>query len=159
MCSWATPEKKQTVGAGIWNFLGYQKRSIWNFQDLIKNKLEFPKVTKKIVWNFQGTWFLALIFSRDLTQFCRIFRGEALFYLEFPGVKNEIFHRRFSKKYALNPPVFFSGIAQQIQCLIQETKSHLQWRLILLLIFYIYKTTWYFKTTLREILHTKSWKY
>ena len=126
MCSWATPEKKQTVGAGIWNFLGYQKRSIWYFQDLIKNKLEFPKVTKKIVWNFQGTWFLALIFSRDLTQFCRISRGEALFYLEFPGVENEIFHRRFSKKYALNPPVFFSGIAQQIQCLIQETKSHLQ---------------------------------
>ena len=63
--------------------------------------------------------------------------------------KKEIFHRGFSKKYVLNP-LFFSGIAQRIQCLIQEIESHLQWRLILLFIFYIYKTTWYFKITLRE---------
>ena len=65
------------------------------------------------------------------------------------GQKNEIFHKGFSKKYVLNP-LFFSGIAQRIQCLIQEIESHLQWRLILLFIFYIYKTTWYFKITLRE---------
>ena len=39
--------------------------------------------------------------------------------------KKEIFHRGFSKKYVLNP-LFFSGIAQRIQCLIQEIESHLQ---------------------------------
>ena len=44
---WAIPEKKQALGEGVWNFLGYQKKSMWNFQKLIKNKLEFPRVTKK----------------------------------------------------------------------------------------------------------------
>ena len=68
-------------------FPGVSKKSMWNFQELIKNKKEFPRVTEKKVWNFQGTWFLALEFSMDLTQFCRISRGGALFYLEFQGVK------------------------------------------------------------------------
>ena len=42
---------------------------------------------EKIVWNFQGSWFLALEFPRDLTQFCGISRGGALFCLEFPRGK------------------------------------------------------------------------
>ena len=45
-------KKIQTGGGGegglrIWNFLGYQRNSMWNFQELIKNELEFPRVTKK----------------------------------------------------------------------------------------------------------------
>ena len=30
----------------IWNFQGCQN-SMWNFQGLIKNEVEFPRVTKK----------------------------------------------------------------------------------------------------------------
>ena len=41
---WAIPERIQTR---IWNFQRYQKNSMWNFQGLIKNKVEFPWVTKK----------------------------------------------------------------------------------------------------------------
>ena len=47
---WAIPEKnKQGVkdmefpGGGV----DYQKNSMWNFQGLIKNEVEFPRVTKK----------------------------------------------------------------------------------------------------------------
>ena len=37
-----------------------------------------------IIWSFQGSWrFLAFKFPRDLTQFCGISRGGALFCLEF----------------------------------------------------------------------------
>ena len=44
---WAIPEKNTNRGGGegglrIWNFLGYQRNSMWNFQELIKNELEFP---------------------------------------------------------------------------------------------------------------------
>ena len=35
------------------------------------------------MWDFQGSWFLALEVSRDLTQFCGISRGGALLCLEF----------------------------------------------------------------------------
>ena len=42
---------------------------------------------EKIIWNFQGSWFLVLEFPRDVTQFFTISRGGALICLEFPGVK------------------------------------------------------------------------
>ena len=43
---------------------------------------------EKIMWNFQGgPWFKTLKFPRGVTQFCGVSRGEALFCLEFPGVK------------------------------------------------------------------------
>ena len=47
--NWAIryPEKIQTGGLRIWNFQGYQRNSMWNFQGLIKNEVEFPRVTKK----------------------------------------------------------------------------------------------------------------
>ena len=38
---------KQGRGLKIWNFQGYQRNSMWNFQRLIKNEVEFPGVTKK----------------------------------------------------------------------------------------------------------------
>ena len=44
---WAIPEKIQTGGLRIWNFQGHQRNSMRNFQGLIKNEVEFPRVTKK----------------------------------------------------------------------------------------------------------------
>ena len=73
---------------------------------------------EKIVWNFQGTWFLALEFSRDLTRFCRISRGGALFYLDFPGVKKRNIPYGVLKKVCPQPTCSLSEIAQHIQCLI-----------------------------------------
>ena len=56
-----------------------------------KNKVEFLPGTgnqEKIIWNFQGCWFLALEFPRDVAKICGISRGGALFCLEFPGAAN-----------------------------------------------------------------------
>ena len=39
--------KKQTGGLRIWNFVGYQRNNIQNFLGLIKNEVEFPRLTKK----------------------------------------------------------------------------------------------------------------
>ena len=61
---WAILKKIQTVGLRIWNFQEYQRSSMQNFQGSIKNKMEFPEVTKKKscgifrglafwLWNFQ----------------------------------------------------------------------------------------------------------
>ena len=44
---WAIPEKIQT-GFEDMEFPGvYQRNSMWNFLGLIKNEVEFPRVTKK----------------------------------------------------------------------------------------------------------------
>ena len=87
-------KKKTNKGGGgtICNFQGYQRNSMWMFQRLIKNKVPTRGISRgddqeKIMWNFQGSWFLALQFLRDVTQFCRISRGGALFCLAFPGLK------------------------------------------------------------------------
>ena len=54
----------------IWNFQEYQRNSMWNFQGLIKNEVEFPGVfvfgfgvskgSNTILWNIQG---LSLVLS------------------------------------------------------------------------------------------------
>ena len=46
-------------------------------------------------------WVLLFGLGRDLTQFSGIYKSEALFYLEFPGVTFGL------KKYVLNPAAFF----------------------------------------------------
>ena len=84
---WAIPEKKQTAGVEDMEFPGVLK----------KQNVEIPRVNKKggisrsdqekIVWNFHGSWFLALDIPMGVTQFGRISRGEASFRLEFPWVK------------------------------------------------------------------------
>ena len=108
---WAIPEKIQTRRSCIWNFQGYQINNMWNFQRLIKNKVEFPSVIRNNNVAFPGLWFLASDFPRDLTQLCAISRGWALFCLELPGLKWKN-SREFSKKYILNPPCldFFCNI-------------------------------------------------
>ena len=40
-------KKNKQRGLRIWNFQEYQRNSMWNFQRLIKNKVEFPRVTNK----------------------------------------------------------------------------------------------------------------
>ena len=52
-----------------------------------KKKWNFRGDQEKIVWNFHGSWFLVLETPMGVTQFCGIFRGEALFSLVFPKVK------------------------------------------------------------------------
>ena len=44
---WAILEKKPNGELRIWNFQGYQRNSMCNFQGLIKNEVVFPRVTKK----------------------------------------------------------------------------------------------------------------
>ena len=44
---WAIPEKKLRGDFEDMEFPGYQRNNMWNFQGLIKNEVEFPKVTKK----------------------------------------------------------------------------------------------------------------
>ena len=39
------------------------------------------------MWNFQGSWFLASDFLRDLTKICGVSRTGALLCLKFSGVK------------------------------------------------------------------------
>ena len=74
----------------IWNLQWYQTNSIWNFQGLIKNDVEFPRATKEKFVEFPGvlvSWFLTLEFPRDVRKICGISRGGTLLCLEFPGVK------------------------------------------------------------------------
>ena len=37
-------KKSKQGGLRIWNFQGYQKNSMCNFQGLIKNEVEFPRI-------------------------------------------------------------------------------------------------------------------
>ena len=59
-----------------------------DFPGLTKNNVEFSgHDQKKIMWNFQGSWFEDLKFLKGVTQLCGVSRGEALFCLEFPRGK------------------------------------------------------------------------
>ena len=109
---WAIPEKK-TGGGGregklrIWNFQRYQRKSMWNFQVLIKNEVEsnFLEWPTRKVWNFQGSWFLALEFPRNLTLFYGISRAGALFSLDLLVIKKKI--QGFFNKVCPQPPFWF----------------------------------------------------
>ena len=45
--NWAIPEKSQTGGVEVWNFQEYQGNSMQNFEGLIKNEVDFPRMTKE----------------------------------------------------------------------------------------------------------------
>ena len=77
---------------------------MWNFQGLIKNKVEFPRVTSKNTVEFPGSLFLALEFPRDQTQFCGISRGWMSFVLSGISSKKMKNSRRFFKKLYPQPP-------------------------------------------------------
>ena len=111
--------KKSKYGLGIrkWNFQGYWRKSMWKFQRSIKKEVGFPGVFKKNSGNFHGSWFLTLKFPRSVTQFCRIFRDESLFYPEFLRVKSQI--SNFGKNSIINihlsPCIFIWNIANIAQ--------------------------------------------
>ena len=50
-------------GLRIWNFQRYQRNSMWNFQGLIKNEVEFPRVIKSNV-EFPGVFVFGLGISK-----------------------------------------------------------------------------------------------
>ena len=60
---------------------------MWKFQGSIKKEVEFPRVIQKRLCGISmGLGFWSEI-PMDVTQFCRIFKGEASFFPEFPRVK------------------------------------------------------------------------
>ena len=72
---------------------------------------------KKIMWNFQGSWWLGRGISRDLMQFCGTSMGGVSFVWNFRGLskRNKKFQGVF-KKVCPRPPCWFSffGKAQSI---------------------------------------------
>ena len=65
------PRKNTNWGVvRTWKFHGYGRESIWKFQGSIKIKKEV-KVSRgdqeKIMWNFHGSWFLAMELPRGVT--------------------------------------------------------------------------------------------
>ena len=56
-------------------------------QGLIKNNVEFPGVIKKNHVKSPGILVFSLKISEECKQFCGVSRGQALFCLEFSGVK------------------------------------------------------------------------
>ena len=86
--------KIQTGGLRMWNFQRYSRMSMWKFQGPIKKEVEFPGVIKIKSWGISmmgfGFWPWNLQ-GQGITQFCRAFRGKALFSLEFPRAKWQIY--------------------------------------------------------------------
>ena len=90
----AIPEKNKTRGVGLVRdmefpgvlkkFHGKIPRFNWKRSGISRD------VAEKFMWNFHGYWFLNLEFWKDVTQFCRISRGESLFSLKFPRLKWQI---------------------------------------------------------------------
>ena len=107
-------KKDKQRGSRIWNFQCYQRISSWNLQELVKKRWIFLGWSRKNDVEFpQGSSLLALHLPRTLTQFYRNSRGEVLFCLVFPGIKQKSSKLQwfFSKRYILNSPcVFFFGI-------------------------------------------------
>ena len=84
VCKMGYSRKNPNRGLRIWNFQGYQRNSMRNFQGLIKKLSGISKGDQeKTIQSFQGSLFLALEFPRDLTQFC----GISLFCLKFTEAK------------------------------------------------------------------------
>ena len=88
-------------GLRIWNFQGYQTNRMWNFQGLSRMKCNFQRRPRKNNVELTTFFVLGLEFPKDLTKFCGVSRGWALFCLEFPGAKwkNENFQGVFRKVY------------------------------------------------------------
>ena len=99
---WVVPEKNQT-GGGVWIWIwGYGiSRGIKEIACGISRGDQ-----EKIMWNFQGSWFLVLEFPRDGMHFFTISRGKLNKRKILGGLSNQ---------YVVKFPVcFFSGIAHCI---------------------------------------------
>ena len=98
-------KKVQTGGLRIWNFQGYQRNSLGNFQELIKNQVKFLRVTKKNRVEFPGVFVFGLGISKgsntilwNIQELSGIYRGK---------VKNEKFQGVYEKSIS-SPPLFGS---------------------------------------------------
>ena len=77
-------------------------------------QVKIPGVFMKNLWNFHGSWFFTFEFPGDFTQFCRISRGESLFFLQITNGKVtnlKIPGVFFQKSISLTSPVwiFYGG--------------------------------------------------
>ena len=96
-------KKPKHGGVKIWNFQGYQRNSMCNFQRLRKSHVEFPGVLVFGLGISKGWNTILQNFQVWSSVLPRISRGKVKKW-KIPG--------GFSKKYVLNPPFcFFSGIA------------------------------------------------
>ena len=81
---------------------------------------------EKILFNFHKPSFLALELSRGVTQFYGIFKGKALFYLDFLGVKCQVFFYVLKTPcldLLWNSPVIISCVTVIVQVLTNKWKS------------------------------------
>ena len=115
---WTVPEKIQTGGrVRIYNFQEYSRNYMQNFQGLIKNKVKFPRETKKDSCEIsRGLDFLTLKSPRDVTYIILPnFQGWSFVLSEISRdtEKNKKNPGIFSKKVCPETPLFvcFSGIA------------------------------------------------
>ena len=83
-------KKKQTGGWGIGISRGIEKTKCAHSRGQKKGSRISRGDQEKIVWNFHGSWVLALDIPMGETQFWGISGGEASFPLKFPGVKWQI---------------------------------------------------------------------
>ena len=76
---WAIREKIQTGESwGLSKFQGSIKNDMGFLGRFKKNHVEFP-------WN--GSWFLTLEFLLGVKQFCKISRGQSLYFPEFLRIR------------------------------------------------------------------------
>ena len=108
-------QKKSKQGRlRIWNFQGYQRNSMWNFQELIKNEVEFTEVTKKKSCGISrglGFWSWS---SQGCNTILWIFQGWSFDLSEIScgKVRKQKIPGGGSKKYVLNPPSSFCFLEQ-----------------------------------------------
>ena len=78
---------------------------MWNFQGLIKNKVEFPRVANKNNVEFPGVLVFGIGISSGSKTILWNIQGGTLFCLEFPDVKysNEKFQGGFQKSMSSTP--------------------------------------------------------
>ena len=108
----------------IWNFQRYQRNSMWNFQGLIKNKMEYPKCDQeKIMWKFQGSVFGIGISKGSNTILWNI-QGLSLVLSGISRFKVKKWKTPgFPKKYILNPIVWIF-FQEQPSAQITEWATH-----------------------------------
>ena len=111
-------KKNRERGLRIWNFHEYWGDSMWKFQGLMKNDVEFSGVIKKKTWVFTGVLALDLKTSKRYNINFSKFQGWSFV---LPGIsrgklrnlKNPGFFNRVCSQTPSHP-CFFSGIVLSV---------------------------------------------
>ena len=116
------PDRKEKIKENSlnWNWAIPEKYQSWGERGEVED-MKFPGVYQKracgiskgdqenIIWNFQGSWFLALKFPMDLTKMCGIYRHQGWSFVLSGISKGKVKKWKipggFQKKYVLNPPL------------------------------------------------------